>query len=138
MKKTFLKQNGWMHWLVFLYVAYTVMYWGLSQYGIKTVEWPTSMVNSFASQSLFAKLILGFAGGFLLNLVYEFLALKVAQISVSLWDCFWAGIGFMCGVLLYEAFPQNKYIFYLTFGQLIGLAAFCLSLLIEEAKRNNH
>lgn len=135
MKQTFIKENGWMHWLVFIYVAYTVLYWSLSQYGIKTVEWPTSMVNSFAELTLIGKMILGFVGGALLNLGYEIIALKVAEIPVSLWDCFWAGIGFVCGVLLYEAFPQNKYVFYITFGQLIALFLVIVSHIMNEYKK---
>lgn len=138
MKQTFIKENGWKHWLVFIYVAYAVMFWGLSQYGIKTVEFPTSMVNSFAMLPLFGKLLIGFTIGFLLNLFYELMALKFAQISVSLFDCIWAGIGFICGVLLYEAFPQNKYVFYITFGQLIALFAVIANHVIVESKKNNH
>lgn len=135
MKDSFITRNGWKHWFVLIYIGYCVLFWGMSEYGFKTVEFPTSMVHSFAMLSLVGKLLLGFVAGFLINLAYEFLALIFARVSVDLIDCVWAGIGFVFGVLIFEIAPSNKYIFYITFGQLVALFAIIISIGVKKARK---
>jgi hypothetical protein len=116
LNQTLFTENGWKHLLMLLCLLYIIMYWGLSEYGRTTIEWPTSMVHSFASQTLMGKVILGFAGGFLINAFYEFLALIFAKVPFSFYDCFWAGIGAVIGIFIFLLFPSNLYLFILFAG----------------------
>ncbi len=136
LNNTFLKENGWQHLVMLLFFFYCILYWGMSEYGKTTIEWPTSMVHSFASQTFMGKVILGFAGGFLINAVYEFLALIFADISFSFSDCFWAGIGAILGVLVFELFPSNLFIFIVFMAAILSVTSVLIDILVKQAKKN--
>lgn len=133
-KIQFTTGNGWKHFCIFICLAYCVLYWGLSDYGYKTVEWPTSMWHSLATQSFVAQLCLFAVGGFLVNLAYELGALFFAGIKVSLIDCCWAAFGSMIAVCLFSKLPSNYFIMMILLAQIVFVAILILNFIYKKLK----
>lgn len=132
---TFWKDNGFKHLSVFLFFAYCVVFWGKTDYASTTLMFPSSMFHSLATQIFWQQIILIFVGAGLINGIYEWFLGKTLEIPFSIPDCIWAGVGGVLGALLFEAFPQNKFLL-ITFVVAI-LATFVYIILIFRKKWKN-